>query len=241
MLTVEFDELKLGHGRRILDAGCGNGRHLCEAYRLQGPVVVGTDLRADECSKSKTMLKLMDKGQAGWLVMQSDLANLPCKDASFDIVICSEVLEHINDHLRVIKELARVLKEGGDMVITVPRFLPEAICWILSKPYRSEPGGHVKIFRKDGLKRSLEMAGLQCRRISYRHALHSPYWWIRCLVGHKNEEALIVKYYRLFLEWDIKRHHPLVALIEGLLNPLIGKSIVYYLKKGSSHGIAPPA
>lgn len=241
MLTVEFDRLELGQGKRILDAGCGSGRHICEAFRLQGPLVVGMDLKIEECMRTKAMLTLMDKGEDGWSVAQADLANLPFKDASFDIVICSEVLEHINDYSSVINELTRVLKDGGEMVVTVPRFLPEAVCWLLSKPYRSEPGGHVRIFRRGELRMSLEKAGLKCRRISYRHALHSPYWWIRCLAGHKNEDTVLVKYYRMFLEWDIRNHHPLIAVIEGLLNPLIGKSIVFYLTKGSSDGTPTPA
>jgi hypothetical protein len=51
-------------------------------------------------------------------------------------------------------------------------------------------------------------------------------------VGHKNEAFPLVKAYRKFLEWDIIRHPPLTAMIDRILNPLIGKSMIFYLKKG---------
>ena len=72
----------------------------------------------------------------------------------------------------------------------------------------------------------------RCWRIRYRHALHAPYWWLKCFVGHKNDAFLLVKAYRMLLEWDIIRHPPLTAMIERMLNPLLGKSMVFYLKKG---------
>jgi hypothetical protein len=85
----------------------------------------------------------------------------------------------------------------------------------------------------DGLSpRLLAAAGTRCWRIRYRHALHAPYWWLKCLVGHKNETFPLVKAYRKFLEWDIVRHPPLTAMVDRMLNPLIGKSMIFYLKKG---------
>ena len=78
----------------------------------------------------------------------------------------------------------------------------------------------------------LEAAGVRCRRIRYRHGLHAPYWWLKCLVGHKNETFWLVRAYRKFLEWDIMHHPPLTAMMDRILNPLIGKSIIFYLKKG---------
>jgi hypothetical protein len=130
--------------------------------------------------------------------------------------------------------LVRVLKPGGDLVVTVPRFLPERICWALSAAYHHEPGGHIRIFKKGELLSLVEEAGTRCWRIRYRHALHSPYWWLKCLVGHKNEAFPLVKAYRKFLEWEIIRHPPLTAMMERIMNPLIGKSMIFYLKKG--HG-----
>jgi SAM-dependent methyltransferase len=233
MLTVDFSLIPLASGMRLLDAGCGSGRHLCHAFRTPGVQVAGVDLDPVDLCTAKGFLALMAREKPGsWIVTCADVSHLPFADCSFDVVVCSEVLEHIADNGAAVAELVRVLKPGGDLVVTVPRFLPERVCWALSAAYHREPGGHIRIYRKGELLNLLENAGTRCWRIRYRHGLHAPYWWLRCLVGHKNESSLPVRLYRRFLEWEIMRHPPLTAMIDRVLNPLIGKSIVFYLKKG---------
>jgi SAM-dependent methyltransferase len=218
---------------RVLDAGCGSGRHLCEAIGKTGVACVGVDLNWDDLFKTKGFLSLMDREKVGdWIVARADVTRLPFSDDCFDVVICSEVLEHVADSRTAVAELLRVLKPLGDLVVTVPRFLPERICWALSKAYHREPGGHIRIYRKGGLLSLLNEAGAVCRRIRYRHALHAPYWWLRCLVGHKNEDFPLVKAYRKFLEWGIIHKSVLTETLDRMLNPLIGKSIIFYMKKG---------
>lgn len=234
MLTVDFREIALRQGMRVLDAGCGSGRHLCEAFRTPGTAVAGVDLNWDDLCKAKGFLSLLAaENDSSWIVARADVTKLPFADGCFDAVICAEVLEHIPENRAAVAEMLRVLKPGGDLVVTVPRFFPERICWLLSSAYHREPGGHIRIYKKAELMALLEEAGASCRGIRYRHGLHAPYWWLRCLVGHKNESNPLVRAYRKFLEWDIIRHPPLTAMLDWILNPLIGKSIVFYLKKGS--------
>jgi len=161
---------------------------------------------------------------------------LPFKDEVFDVVICSEVLEHISDNKTAIAELVRVLKTGKDLVVSVPRYLPERICWALSEGYRKEPGGHIRIYKKRELQGLLEDAGTRCWSVHYKHGLHAPYWWLKCLVGHKNEKSYLVKYYKAFLEWDIMNHSPLIRMLDKMLNPIIAKSVVFYFKKDVDNG-----
>ena len=74
---------------------------------------------------------------------------LPVPDASVDRVMASEVLEHIPDDVTAMAEIARVLKPGGRVAVTVPRYGPERICWALSDEYHANEGGHVRIYRRD--------------------------------------------------------------------------------------------
>jgi SAM-dependent methyltransferase len=235
MLTVDFQKLRLKPGDRVLDAGCGAGRHVCEAFRIKGVDVVGIDLNWDDLCKTATTLYLMHMqdggGQERCLISRADVAGLPFKDGAFDAVICSEVLEHIQDNRKAVRELIRVLKPGGELVISVPRYLPERICWALSEAYHNEPGGHIRIYKRKELQALLEAAGVACRAIRYKHGLHAPYWWLKCLVGHKNEHSRPVNLYKKFLEWDIIKRPLLTRTLERILNPFIAKSIVFYLKK----------
>lgn len=237
MITVDIEKLNVQPGDRILDAGCGIGRHLWEFYRNRKVHVVGIDMDWEDLRKAKFTLNSMDHSAGGsWLTCQADVTKLPFEDEAFDIVICSEVLEHIPDNKAAVSELVRVLKSGKNLVVSVPRYLPEKICWALSAEYHSEPGGHIRIYKKRKLKSMLEAAGTKCWSIRYKHALHSPYWWLKCMVGHKNENSSLVHYYKSFLEWDIIEKPPLTRIMDKMLNPFIAKSIVLYLKKDVPHG-----
>ena len=186
-----------------------------------------------DLGKAALTLYLMDDiNDASWMIARADATKLPFKDNSFDVVICSEVLEHIPENRAAIAELVRVLKKGKKLVVSVPRFLPERICWALSPAYHNEPGGHIRIYRKKELLSLLEDAGTTCWSVRYKHALHAPYWWLKCLVGHKNDTSRAVNLYRRFLEWDIIKRPAWIRMMDKMLNPLIAKSIVFYLNKG---------
>ena len=235
MLTVDFERFDIKPGSRVLDAGCGEGRHLGESFRRKGVRVVGLDRSREDVVKTRNCMRLMEKegegGGGAWMTLQGDVTKLPFGDHSFDLVICSEVLEHVPEDDKAIAEIVRVLKPGKLLAVSVPRFFPEKVCWALSKPYRTEPGGHIRVYKKQQLIEQLESSGVRCVSTGWAHALHSPYWWIKCLVGHKNEEAWPVKLYHKLLVWDIMKRPWLTRTLDRLLNPVMAKSCVLYLTK----------
>jgi ubiquinone/menaquinone biosynthesis C-methylase UbiE len=233
MITVDIDKLNLKPNDFVLDAGCGLGRHLRHLAKIPGLKIVGIDKDTWALRETgKALESQTDALSKDYLVSIADINKLPFADASFDCIICSEVLEHIPDHKNAIKELDRILKPNGTLAVSVPRYFTERICWFISHDYHSNEGGHIRIYRKKQLHKMLTNQGFQCWKINYKHALHSPYWWLKCLVGVKNEEHRLVKLYKKFLEWDIMKKPRPIRMVEELLNPLLGKSIVYYLKKG---------
>jgi len=233
MVTVDFHELRLKSGSVVLDAGCGSGRHLRALAKLPGLKIVGIDRSAKDVADALTGLKNMpDALSFDYRVETADINALPFDDAVFDCVICSEVLEHIPEHEKALSELVRVLKPQGHLVVSVPRYFSERICWLISSEYHSNEGGHIRIYKKKHLHKMLDRQGITCWKINYKHALHAPYWWLKCLVGLKNEKSILIRFYKKFLEWDIMSKPKAVRMLEEALNPLIGKSIVFYLRKG---------
>ena len=73
-------------------------------------------------------------------------SSLPFADGEFDRVVAAEVLEHIPADVEAIKELVRVLRPGGTLAISVPRWLPEVVNWKLSEDYHNAAGGHIRIY-----------------------------------------------------------------------------------------------
>jgi len=236
MLTIDFSKLDLPPGSWVLDAGCGPGRHLSEAFRLRGVNVIGVDLKYDDLITARNTLRVMahegEDGGGASGVSISDITKLPFPNEVFACVICSEVLEHIPEDSKAIAEIVRVLKTGKSLAVSVPRYLPERICWALSESYHTEPGGHVRIYKKKELVNMLEAAGTRYVSAGKAHALHSPYWWLKCLVGHKNDTSWIVRAYHKFLVWDIVKRPLFTRILEKILRPFISKSIVVYLRKG---------
>lgn len=233
MVTVEYPDLRLNPQGVVLDAGCGMGRHLRFLAKQPNLKIVGIDKNTGALREALTSLETMpDALSTDYMVLEADINKLPFADQSFDCVICSEVLEHIPDHVGAVRELLRILKPEGTFVVSVPRFYSEKICWLISHEYWHSEGGHIRIYRKNDLRKMLLKEGFQCWKINYKHALHMPYWWLKCIVGLKNEENFMVKYYKKFLEWDMMRNFWLIRWLEEFLNPIIGKSIVYYFKRG---------
>jgi SAM-dependent methyltransferase len=236
MLTVDYDRLGVRPDDRVLDLGCGFGRHAFEAAR-RGAGVVALDAGSDEVARVRATFGAM--AEAGELdpaltscgVVQGDALHLPFAAATFDRVIASEVLEHLVDDTAAMAELARVLRPGGTMAVTVPRCGPELVNWLLSDEYHDVPGGHVRIYRRSSLRRRLRAAGLQPVASHHAHGLHAPYWWLRCLVGPANDGHRAVAAYHRLLVWDIEKAPRLTRAADRVLNPLIGKSLVLYLRK----------
>ena len=122
------------------------------------------------------------------------------------------------------------------MAVTVPAFLAERVCWALSDEYHAPfvPGGHVRIYTQRSLRRRLRAAGLVPGRSHHAHALHTPYWWLRCAVGPHDDDHPLVRAYHGVLVRDIVGSQPVASvtrLADRLGNPVLGKSLVIYARK----------
>ncbi|MBU2983968.1 class I SAM-dependent methyltransferase [Saccharophagus degradans] len=240
MLTIDFNRIQVKPGDTLLDLGCGEGRHTIGAYlSFPGAHIVGVDLSLKDLTTANQRLQewqtddvLAQGAQAQFIC--GDGFNLPFADHSFDHIICSEVLEHIPNYQSFFAELHRLLKPGGNLCLSVPRAWPERICWKLSDAYHEVEGGHVHIFKPADIHNLVTQFPYCARGQHGAHALHAPYWWLRCLFWREGEQLWPVRLYHKFLVWDLMQRPWLTRTLDKLLNPVMGKSVVFYYEKQQS-------
>ncbi len=102
-------EQHLQPGVRVLDAGCGKGSWVLRKYRPRIGFLVGVDIEAPEDGHGR-----MDE------FVLSELDDMPFPDATFDVVICYEVIEHLRNPQKAFAEFGRVLNDGGVLIFKTP-------------------------------------------------------------------------------------------------------------------------
>jgi ubiquinone/menaquinone biosynthesis C-methylase UbiE len=230
--TVDMDLLDVREGHSVLDVGCGEGYLLRKAARRAwlalGIDLVETRLRAsrdgppDSCrSRSRIEIAIAD-GQ-----------RLPFADASFDRIICTETLEHVADAQLALRELARVLRPGGRVAVSVPHFLCEAILHRLIRGYMEFPGGHRRMFTPRTLTRALARAGLQPYAGYLRDSLEATYWILLSLLTRppRRLDAVLAALERWRARTRAEPYSRLYHVADQLGNRLLPKSVVVYALK----------
>ena len=230
LLTVDLERLRVRAGETVLDAGCGEGRH-CFGVLERGARVVGLDLDRAALAAAASGLRprARELGRLG-AVLRGDAFRLPFRDGTFDKVICSEVMEHVHDYRAAARELARVTRPGGMLAVTIPTATSEHLYLRAGDDYFESPGGHIRIFRPRQLARALAGAGLATVGVGFAHALHTPYWMLRSLVGlPRADESRLVRAYRRFLIRAVVS--PFTVRLERALNYCFPKSLILYAAK----------
>ncbi len=231
LLTVDLERLNVGPGLRLLDVGCGEGRHSFGAL-ARGAFVAALDMDLASMKPHRRRLSsaLAERRSGGGFV-RGDAFSLPFNDEAFDRVICAEVMEHVHDYRAAARELARVTRPGGLLAVTVPTPISEHAYLRLGDDYFESPGGHIRIFKPRVLAEGLAAAGLRTLGCGFAHGLHTPYWMLRCLVGlPRADQFRLVRIARLMLVRAVAMPF-MNALERGLLNFICPKSVIIYAEK----------
>jgi len=239
---VDFDLLAPPPQGTLLDVGCGPGALL---YRVRGRVrqTVGLDLSDEVLRQAKTAFQQRQTATDGALAtfVLGDGTRLPFRNASFDSILCTETLEHVPDDAAVLSELARVLKPGGRLAVSVPDTLPEVIQRRLAPWSGSWPGGHLRIYGRRTILQRIERAGLRPYLTRWRHSLEAIYWillfmidgspWLKTWADRKLndwQQRLRRKPYSLFYHF-----------FDDVGNRFLPKSVVIYARKPPGEDHAP--
>jgi ubiquinone/menaquinone biosynthesis C-methylase UbiE len=233
MLTFDFNRININPEGTMLDLGCGEGRHIFGLMeKFPDLKCIGLDPHIESLEKAFEGLKFLESiSNSKTNFLSGSAYSLPFSDDSFDLVVCSEVLEHLHDYKDAIKEINRVLKPGGQFLASVPAEFPEKICWFLSEAYQNQPGGHLRIFKKNKLIKEVAEHNFSFESSQRFHSIHSAYWWLRCLFWKSQESNIIIKGYKKILERHILKKPFFLDLIDKIFNPILGKSIAFYFVK----------
>lgn len=250
IVTIDFHRhIHIQPGEVVLDLGSGNGRHTIEACRWPCRVI-SVDVDKSELQRARFFLRAGPgdlpfggyprherpgtAGRAEFIL--ADAQHLPFKGSAFDKVLCTEVLEHIPDDKAGIRELYRVAKPGADVAVSVPRYWPERVFWTLSWEYWHTPGGHVRMYRPGEMAGYLQAHGFEVRKVRYRHAFQSFYWFLRCTFGKDNAGRLLPRFMMRFINWYHGVRPSLLEQVEAVANLVAGKDMIHYTRKPLAAG-----
>lgn len=164
-LLLKFDP---GADAKVLDAGSSTGTNLRLLKRLGYQNVTGLDASPHAIQYCK------EKGLG--VVLPGDVCKLQFKDETFSFVLATDIIEHVEDDLLALREIARVLKEGGRVMITVPAF---GSLWGL----QDRVSHHKRRYRKHELLKKIELAGLVTDSSFYfNYVLFIPIWLARQVI-----------------------------------------------------------
>src|SRR5665213_496014 len=112
VLGALLGRLSVTPGLQILDAGCGSGRNMVELAR------VGTVTGLEIAPASVELARERDVGE----VVQGSITECPFEDERFDLAVCLDVIEHIDDDVQALRELLRVVRANGTLLLAVPAY-----------------------------------------------------------------------------------------------------------------------
>jgi SAM-dependent methyltransferase len=157
VLARVIDALRLPAGARILDAGCGSGRNMVD-LAARG-TVTGIEL-------SGTSVALA-RGRGAGEVIAGSVLEMPVASDSFDLAVCLDVLEHLEDDVGALCELRRVVAPGGALLVTVPAYQ-----WLWSG--HDEVNHHQRRYTGSSLRHAAEQAGWEQVRSTHFNSLLLP-------------------------------------------------------------------
>jgi SAM-dependent methyltransferase len=158
IIHAELDRLALPDPARVLDAGCGSGRTLQELVRYGA--VEGVELNEDAAQMAA------ERGDGE--VKVGRLEDLPWGQDTFDLIVCLDVIEHTPDDGLTLRELRRVCKPGGWLLVTVPAY---PALWSA----HDEANHHYRRYTRRSLRQAALGSGWQVTRMtSFNSLLLAP-------------------------------------------------------------------
>jgi 2-polyprenyl-3-methyl-5-hydroxy-6-metoxy-1,4-benzoquinol methylase len=209
----------------VVDVGCGDGAIIGFCAR-QGAEVYCIDRDAERLATTEA--KVRDSPARAYHVVLSHCDPIPLDDAIGDLVICTEVLEHVPDPRKFMDELVRITRPGAQLLITVPEARSEQFVAATAPPEYFQEPNHIRLFSAEDFRELVAGAGLEIEDQQFRGCFWSMYWplaWLTSEPGTglptENAHPITEHWTRL---WEEVQQHPQGHRIRDALNQLLPKS-----------------
>ena len=163
-----------GHGRRLLDVGCGSGEFLSR-MRERGWAVIGVE--PDPVAAAAARRDDLD-------VRDGMLEDAAFADESFDAVVLSHVIEHVHDPIALLRECGRILRPGGRLVLTTPNLTSVGHRRFGADWRGLEPPRHLHVFSVESLASCVDQVGLAVSEVRTSARLVRGIWWVSHSIRH---------------------------------------------------------
>jgi SAM-dependent methyltransferase len=218
LFSLEIERAHIPRTARVLDVGTSTGTNLRMLRDLGFANVEGLDL-SDEAIRycAEKALGLVHKG---------DICGMPFSDASFDVVLATDVIEHVEDDQLALTELVRVLKPGGLAIITVPAF--QKLYGLQDRVAR-----HLRRYLRQDLVAKIRGAGFDVLNVFYfNYLLFLPIWMARRLIdliGARYESEAELN--SPWVNWLLTRVFAIDVLSARVFSPPFGVSLFAMVRK----------
>jgi SAM-dependent methyltransferase len=164
----------VGADDTVLDVGCGDGGAL-NFCATEGAALILADIDPATLDRARTWLASSSARILGAHV--TDANPLPLPDASASRVVCTEVLEHVDDPAAVLGELVRVARPGALFLLTVPDPVQQGLQQHLAPASYFRKPNHIHIFEREAFATLVQSAGLAIER-RYTKGFYWAVWWL---------------------------------------------------------------
>jgi len=209
----------------VIDVGCGDGGLIAFCAR-QGAEVIFVDQDRKRLAATEEIIR--SSPARAYRAIASDCDPIPLADGTGDVVICTEVLEHVPDPRKFLLELVRIAKAGAQLVISVPEARSEKLVGATAPDYYFEAPFHVRTFSPGEFQDLLIGAGLHIESQQMTGCFWSMYLALSYLTHEDDGTLPIDNPHPITLHWTKLwfeiQNHPQGGRIRETLNELIPRT-----------------
>jgi ubiquinone/menaquinone biosynthesis C-methylase UbiE len=216
----------------VIDVGCGDSGFIGFVAE-RGAAVILIDRDARRLASTEARVKLSPA--RGCHAVQSDCDPIPLRDGIGDLVICTEVLEHVPDPVKFLNEVIRVAKPGAQLLVSVPDARSEQFVSATAPPQYFQEPNHVRVFSAQAFEKLILDAGLEIESRQFTGCFWSMFWplsWLTCEPGEglptDNQHPIVFHWVKL---WQLVQRHPDGHRIREALNQLLPSSQTIVARK----------